>query len=42
MKISRKKGMSPGSVVFVGEKKSEDIRINIIKYDVFKMLSYNL
>jgi magnesium transporter len=34
MKVSRKKGMSPGSVVFVGEKKLEDVRINIIKYDL--------
>ena len=32
-KSSRKAGLPPGSVVFVGEKKVEEIRITIIDYD---------
>ena len=32
-KISKKKGLKPGSIVFVGEKKVDNIRISIIDYD---------
>ena len=32
-KSSEKAGLPPGSVVFVGEKKVEEIRITIIDYD---------
>ena len=32
-KISRKRGLPPGSLVHVGEKKTERARITIIDYD---------
>lgn len=33
MKVSTKAGMSPGSLVFIGEKKQEAVKIDIIDYD---------
>ncbi len=32
-KVSKKAGLSPGSLVFVGEKKTEEVRITVIDYD---------
>ena len=33
MSISKKKGMVPGSFVFVGKKRSEKFKLSLIKYD---------
>jgi magnesium transporter len=33
MKISKKKGMSPGSVVFIGDRKAEKSSISVIEYN---------
>ncbi len=32
-KVSKKAGLSPGSLVFVGDKKTEEVRLTVIDYD---------
>lgn len=37
MRLSRKKGMAPGSSVFIGKKRSDQFKITLIKYDQEKI-----